>query len=158
MNLSPHFTLDEFINSPTAKAKGISNSPTAEHLKNMIELAQAILEPVREHFGKPIKINSGYRSPELNKAIGGASSSQHCNGQAVDFEIEGIPNRDVAEWLTKNLIFDQCILEFWIAKEANSGWVHASYKKGGINRKQKLVAQKNGVKTVYQVVTTFPAS
>jgi len=155
MNISAHFTLHEFINSPTAKAKGISNSPSGEHLKNLIDLAQNILEPVRAHFNQPVKINSGYRSPELNTAIGGSATSQHCNGQAVDFEIPGVSNKEVADWITKNLVFDQCILEFWVSGDTNSGWVHVSLKKSG-NRKQKLVAFKNGKKTVYQTVKVYP--
>lgn len=157
MNLSPHFTLEEFTNSPTAKARGIPNIPNPERLKNMMDLAQTILEPVRAHFGKPIKINSGYRSPELNQAIGGSTTSQHSNGQAVDFEIDGISNAEVAEWITNNLPYDQCILEFWVANAGpNAGWIHVSYKRGGFNRKQKLIAFKNGSKTVYQKVDKFP--
>lgn len=157
MNISTHFTLEEMINSPTAKEKGINNMPGPAVLVNLTNVAQSILEPVRAHFGKPIKINSGYRSPELNTAIGGSATSQHCTGEAVDFEIEGISNKEVAEWVTNNLKYDQCILEFWVSSEGpNSGWVHVSLKKNGMNRKQKLIAFKNGKKTVYQNVQTYP--
>ena len=156
MKLSEHFELDEFIKSPTADKLKISNAPSPEHLANLKNVVENILEPVRKYFNKPVKINSGYRGPELNKAVGGAASSQHCNGEAVDFEIDGIPNKTVADWVTENLEFDQCILEFYNPKEgANSGWVHASYKKGGPNRKQKLIAEKDGSKTVYKPITDF---
>jgi len=159
MKLSEHFNLEEFTKSSTAEKHKINNTPSAQHLSNLKAVVDTILEPVRKHFNKPIKINSGYRGPELNKAVGGASSSQHCNGEAVDFEIEGIPNKTVADWVTENLPFDQCILEFYNPKEgANSGWVHVSYKKTGQNRKQKLIAEKDGTKTVYKPVNDFDAT
>lgn len=157
MQLSKHFSLAEFTNSPTAKSKGISNTPNQEQIANMTQLALHVLEPVREHFGKPVKINSGFRSATLNIAIGGSSSSQHCQGRAADIEIQGVSNRDIAVWITENLQFDQCILEFWVASQGpNSGWVHVSLKKPGLNRREKLIAYKNGRKTVYQKVTKYP--
>ncbi len=156
MNLTPHFTLKELTESPTAKAKGIENVPTPEHLANMRYVCEKILEPVRAHFGKPVQVNSSYRCPALNAAVGGSTTSQHVNGQAVDFEIPGITNKAVADWVSEHLEFDQVILEFYNPAEgANSGWVHASIKKEGGNRKQKLVALKDGGKTVYKPVTDF---
>lgn len=156
MNLTPHFTLKELTESPTAKAKGIDNTPTAEHLANMKYVCEKILEPVRAYFGKPVQVNSSYRSPALNRAIGGSLTSQHVNGQAVDFEVPGISNKTVADWVSENLEFDQIILEFYNPAEGpNSGWVHASLKKEGGNRKQKLVALKDGSNTVYKPVTDF---
>ena len=148
--LTEHFTLEEFTNSPTAKSKKINNEPTKEHLENLKFVAKKILEPVRKKFGKPVTINSGYRSEILNKAVGGSRTSQHCNGEAVDFEINGVSNKEVAEWVTLNIEYDQCILEFYNPKEGtNSGWVHVSLKRDGKNRKQKLTALKDGKKTVY---------
>lgn len=156
MNLTPHFTLKELTESPTAKAKGIDNTPTPEHLSNMKHVCEKILEPVRAYFKKPVQVNSSYRSPALNRAIGGSSTSQHVNGQAVDFEIPGISNKTVADWVSENLEFDQIILEFYKPEEGvNSGWVHVSLKKEGGNRKQKLVALKDGSKTVYKPVNDF---
>lgn len=156
MKISQHFSLNEFTNSPTALARGISNVPTADHLANITHVVRTILEPVRLHFDKPVTINSGYRSPALNVAVGGSTTSQHCNGEAVDFEIPGIPNKTVAEWVTANLPFDQCILEFYNPDEgANSGWVHVSLKRSGTQRGQRLIAHKNGRKTTYTSVTKF---
>lgn len=156
MNLTPHFTLKELTESPTAKAKGIDNVPTPEHLANMKYVCEKILEPVRAHFGKPVQVNSSYRCPALNAAVGGSTTSQHVNGQAVDFEVPGISNKIVADWVSEHLEFDQVILEFYNPAEGpNSGWVHASLKKEGGNRKQKLVALKDGGKTVYKPVTDF---
>jgi hypothetical protein len=103
-----------------------------------------------------VQVNSSYRCPELNKAIGGSTTSQHVNGEAVDFEVPGISNKVVADYVSENLDFDQVILEFFKPEEGvNSGWVHASSRKSGGNRKQKLVALKDGTKTVYKPVTDF---
>jgi uncharacterized protein YcbK (DUF882 family) len=149
--LSEHFKLKEFITSETAVRKRIDNTPTPEHAQNLKNVCEKILEPVRNHFGKPVRINSGYRGAALNAAVGGSSKSQHCNGEAVDFEIDGLPNPDLAKWVTENCDFDQCILEFYDPKEGpNSGWVHASYTTKGPNRKQKLTAVTEGGKTVYK--------
>ena len=143
MKLTEHFTLAEMTVSPTAKRLGLSNQPTAEHIENMRYCCEKILEPVRAHFGKPVKINSSYRSPLVNKAVGGSKTSQHVNGQAIDFEIMGVDNKAVADWIGDNLEFDQVILEFYTAGDKNSGWVHASIKKGGGNRMQRLIAKKS---------------
>lgn len=143
MQLTEHFTLEEMTVSPTAKRLGLSNQPTPEHIENMRYCCEKILEPVRKHFGKPVQINSSYRSPLVNKAVGGSKTSQHVNGQAIDFEIPGIDNKVVADWVGDNLEFDQVILEFYTAGDKNSGWVHASIKKEGGNRKQRLIAKKS---------------
>lgn len=159
MQLSPHFTLAELTRSPTAERRGISNRPTPEHIENMKNVCEKILEPVRAHFGKPVRINSSYRSPDLNKAIGGASKSQHCNGEAVDFEIMGVSNKAVADWVGDNLEYDQVILEFWApGGDPNAGWVHASLKRHGTNRGQKLIAKKTGGRTTYTPVNDFDPS
>ena len=136
MQLSKHFTLEEMEKSQTATRKGIKNKAGSGEIKNLGDLCYEVLEPVRAKFDKPVTITSGYRSPELSEAIGSKSTSQHCSGEAVDFEIAGVSNLQVALWLTNNVNFDQCILEFWTG-EASSGWIHVSYKDGS-NRKQVL--------------------
>ena len=136
MQLSKHFTLEEFEKSQTATRKGIKNKAGSGEIKNLGDLCYEVLEPVRAKFDKPVTITSGYRSPELSEAIGSKATSQHCLGEAVDFEIAGVSNLQVALWLTNNVNFDQCILEFWTG-EASSGWIHVSYKDGS-NRKQVL--------------------
>lgn len=158
--LTEHFSLEELTVSPTAKKLGLPNTPTQEHIANMKYVCEKILEPVRAHFGKPVQINSSYRSPAVNKAVGGSKTSQHSNGEAVDFEIPGIPNKKLADWVADNLEFDQVILEFYNAKDgANSGWVHASIKRNGQNRKQRLIATKSKAGgTVYTPVADFDPS
>ena len=151
MQLSEHFNLKEFTKSETAIRKRIDNTPNSEHAANLKNVCEKILEPVRKHFGKPVRINSGYRGPALNAAVGGSSKSQHCNGEAIDFEIDGLPNPELAKWVSENCEFDQIILEFYDPKEGpNSGWVHASYTTKGPNRKQKLTALTENGKTVYK--------
>jgi putative chitinase len=150
MQLSEHFNLKEFTKSETAIRKRIDNTPNADHANNLKAVCEKILEPVRKHFGKPVRINSGYRGAALNSAVGGSGKSQHCNGEAVDFEIDGLPNPDLAKWVSENCEFDQIILEFYDPKEGpNSGWVHASYS-AGKNRKQILTAVTVNGKTVYK--------
>lgn len=130
MRLSPHFTLGELIYSDTAVHRNIDNTPTDEVIERLKIVCCRILEPVRDHFGKPFTPNSGYRSPELNKAIGGSLNSQHMTGQAVDFEVPGISNHEVARWMEVNLIYDQLILENHNSGDPNSGWVHCSIVSG----------------------------
>ena len=137
MQLSKHFTLEEMEKSQTATRKGIKNKAGSGEIKNLGDLCYEVLEPVRVKFDKPVTITSGYRSPELSEAIGSKATSQHCLGQAVDFEIAGVSNLEVALWLTNNVNFDQCILEFWKEGEPNSGWIHVSFHEGS-NRKQVL--------------------
>ena len=159
MKLTENFSLSEMIVSPTAKRLGLSNTPTPEHIENMRYCCEKILEPVRAHFGKSIQINSSYRSPLVNKAVGGSKTSQHVNGQAIDFEIPGIDNKVVADWIGDNLEFDQVILEFYTKGDKNSGWVHASIKKGGGNRKMRMIATKSKAGgTVYTTVADFDPS
>ena len=136
--LSPHFTITEFVKSQTAERKGIENMPGDKHVVAMIALCKNVLEPIREHFDKPIMINSGYRSAALCRAIGSKSTSQHCKGMASDLEIFGIPNIQVAYWIQANCDFDQLILEFYKKDDPAGGWVHVSYNEKGANRKQVL--------------------
>lgn len=149
MNLSKNFTLAEFTKSQTALRQGIDNTPGPEHLENAKALFENVVQTVREKFG-PTTINSGYRGPELNRAVGGSATSQHCNGEAVDIEVPGVANYDVAKFIQDNLDFDQLILEFYTPGIPDSGWVHVSYKRTGGNRKQVLTAMKEGKKTVYK--------
>lgn len=159
MNLTKNFTLAELTVSPTARRLGIPNTPTAEHIENMKYCCEKILEPVRAHFGRPVKVNSSYRSPAVNRAVGGSKTSQHVNGQAIDFEIPGVDNKVVADWIGDNLEFDQLILEFYTAGDASSGWVHASIKREGGNRRQRLIAQKSKTGgTTYTPVADFNPS
>ena len=138
MQLSKHFTLEEFTKSMTATRKGIKNDPGSGDIKNLENVAYEILEPVRAKFEKPVTITSGYRSEELCEAIGSKKTSQHAKGQAVDFEILGVPNIKVAYWIQNNCDFDQLILEYYCPKDGAKGWVHVSYNEQGANRKQVL--------------------
>jgi hypothetical protein len=148
MKLSENFTLDELTKSQEAIRLGIPNEPSDEHITNLILLCKNILQPLRNHFKIPVSISSGYRSAALCEAIGSSSKSQHTKGQAADFEIFGVANKDVADFIVQNFEYDQCILEFWNENEPNSGWVHCSYSKES-NRKQYLKAQKVSGKIVY---------
>ena len=138
MQLSKHFTLEEMTRSMVASRKGIDNIPGAGEIKNLENLCYEVLEPVRAHFDRPITVSSGYRSEALCEAIGSKKTSQHAKGMAVDFEINGVPNIQVAYWLTNNVDFDQCILEYYKPDDGSAGWIHASYNEKGANRKQVL--------------------
>jgi zinc D-Ala-D-Ala carboxypeptidase len=127
VRLSKNFSLDELTKSQTALRMGINNEPTPGDLYNLSQLCDNILQPVREHFGKPVTVSSGYRSVALCEAIGSSAKSQHAKGEAADFEIMGIDNKEVAVWIRDNLDFDQLILEFYKDGEPSSGWIHCSY-------------------------------
>jgi hypothetical protein len=145
MKLSDNFSVIEFTKSQTAERKGIQNNPNEIHTIAMVELCLNVLERVRSAFGKPVTINSGYRSPALCEAIGSKSTSQHCDGEAADIEIYGVSNYDLAKYIEKNLNFDQLILECWDGIEPNSGWVHVSYVNENANRKEVLTyTRQNG--------------
>ena len=152
MKLSEHLDLAEVTRSDSAKRKGISNMPTPEHIENFKKLAENIFEPIRKHFGVPIMISSGYRSKALNTAIGGSLTSQHCQGKAIDIDMDGsangVTNKMVFEFIKANLNFDQLIWEFG-TKDAPD-WVHVSFETTGKQRKQILRAIKSGGKTAYQ--------
>jgi len=150
MKLSKYVSLAEVTRSDTAKRKGIDNSPTAEHLENLKVISEEVFDKVREYFGVPIFISSGYRSAALNKAIGGSSTSDHNLGKALDLDQDGhgngVTNADVFNYIKSNLDFDQLIWEFGTDK--NPDWVHVGYRKGA-NRKQILKAVREGGKTKY---------
>lgn len=149
MQLSKNLSLAEVMRSETAKRKGISNMPTPEHIENFKLLAEKVFQPIREHFGVPIHISSGYRSAALNKAVGGSLSSQHCSGEAIDIDMDGtdITNAQIFNYIKDNLEFDQLIWEF--GTDSNPDWVHVSYESKGKQRKQILKAVKKGGATSY---------
>lgn len=149
MNLSENLTLAEVTKSDTAIKNGIDNTPHGDHLDNLMAIAQDVFQRVRDHFNVPIKVTSGYRSPELNKLIGGSANSQHCTGEALDLDADvfgAIENRDVFRFISENLTFDQLIWEY--GSSMNPDWVHVSYKKEG-NRGEVLRAIREGGKTKY---------
>ena len=150
MNLSANFSLKELTKSETATRLGIDNTPDEETIDNLKTLCDKVLQPVREHFGKSVTVNSGYRSPELNSspAVGGSKTSDHCKGMAADIEIAGIPNAELAQWIMDNLTYSQLILEFYTRGIGDSGWVHVSYDPNNL-KKQELTAVKVAGKTQY---------
>lgn len=136
--LSKHFTLREAVKSSVAMRHGIDNTPPVELIPAMVRVAEHILEPARTHFNTPIVPNSFYRCPDLNQAIGSKPTSQHIKGEAVDFEIAGFTNYEVAKWISENLDFDQLILECYTPGDPSSGWVHCSYNCVPYNRREIL--------------------
>ena len=149
MQLSKNLSLAEVMRSETAKRKGISNMPTPEHIENFKLLAENVFQPIREHFGVPIHISSGYRSKALNTAVGGSLSSQHCSGEAIDIDMDGtsVTNAQIFNYIKDNLNFDQMIWEF--GTDTNPDWVHVSYESTGKQRKQILKAIKSAKGTAY---------
>lgn len=128
MRLSPHFTLAEMTASQTAQRFGIANDPPADAIERMRALCAEVLEPVRARFARPVRISSGYRSPALNRKVRGAPGSQHMRGEAADFEIAGVANGVLAQWVREHVDFDQLILENYKPGVAHSGWVHVSWR------------------------------
>ena len=148
MNLSANFTLKELTKSDTATRLGLDNTPDDEALENLKTLCEKVLQPVREHFGKSVTVNSAYRSPESNAAVKGSSTSDHCFGRAADIEIPGVANAELAQWIMDNLEYTQLILEFYTPGIPDSGWVHVSYDPNNL-KKQELTAMKVAGKTQY---------
>lgn len=151
LKLSEFVKLKEVTKSPTAVRAGIDNSPTEEHLSNLKALCINVFDPLRKHFNRPIGISSGYRSPKLNKVIKGASTtSQHCNGEAIDIDgdiFDNITNKEIFFYIKNNLNFDQLIYEY-PDSTGEPAWVHVSYNKTE-NRKQLLIAYKKDGKPKY---------
>ena len=149
VRLSKNFSLQEYTKSQTATRQGLDNTPGEGHMASAEALFQNVVQKVRDNFGVTV-INSGYRGPALNTAVGGSSNSQHCKGEAVDIECPGTANETVAQWIADNLEFDQLILEFAEKGIPDAGWVHVSYVSEG-NRKQILTALRDPAtrKTVY---------
>lgn len=152
LKIIDNISFREAIHSETAKRNGFENNPTDEHLANMITLAEMIFQPLRDWVGGPIKINSFYRSPDLNRAIGGSSKSQHCHGQAMDLDdVYGHKtNAEMYTYIKENLDFDQLIWEF--GTDDNPDWVHVSYVDAQENRNRCLKAYKENGKTKYRVI------
>ena len=145
MKLGNHFWLSEMTRSQTALRRGIDNTPSQEQIDNLRNLVYYVLDPIREHYSLPVIINSGFRSIELNEALGSKRTSQHCQGKAADIEIGNIDNLDLAKWIAKNIDFDQLILEYYTIGEPRSGWVHVSFSDIDKNRRQVLTINKDGV-------------
>ena len=150
MNLTRNFSLLELTKSDTAIRKGIDNQPNADQVDKLKLLCENILQPVRDHFGR-VKVTSGFRSEQLCLKIGSSVNSQHATAEAADFECMGTDNAELADWINKNLDYDQLILEFYDPSEPNSGWIHCSYVPEG-GRKQFLHAYKSEGKTKYKPV------
>ena len=148
MNLTANFSLHELTKSETALRMGFDNTPGEAETEALRLLAEKVLQPVRDHFGKGVKCNSGFRSPESNAAVGGSRTSDHCLGRAADIEIPGIPNAELAQWIMDNLEYTQLILEFYTPGIPDSGWVHVSYDTDNL-KKQELTAMKVAGKTQY---------
>jgi len=150
--ISKHISDKESVYSRTALRLGIDNTPTVKHRDNMVKLAEEVFEPLRAYVGGPIKINSFYRSPELNKAIGGSTKSQHCHGQAMDIDdtFGRMTNAEMFNFIRDNLDYDQMIWEF--GDDDNPDWVHVSYVSPEENRQRCLLAYKYNGKTKYSVI------
>ena len=144
MKLSKNFSLAELTKSQTATRMGLDNNPNEDEQENLRLLCERVLQPVRDHFNHVVTISSAYRSPALCMAIGSSVDSQHAKGMAADFELFGIPNNEVFNWVKDNLLYDQMILEFWNPDEPNSGWLHVSYHPDSAeNIKENLQAYKD---------------
>jgi D-alanyl-D-alanine dipeptidase len=152
MRISKHISYKEATASQTAVRKGIDNTPNEYQLQNMKLVAEKIFEPLREHFKRPIAINSFFRSQKLNKAIGGATGSQHTQGRAIDIDdtLGGVTNKQMFNWIKDNLDFDQLIWEF--GNDSNPDWVHVSYVSENENRRRVLKALKKNGKTIYTII------
>ena len=152
MKLTEHITYDEGCHSYTAKRLGIKNIPSQYQMWNMVILGTEIFEPLREWAGGPIKINSFFRSIELNKAIGGSLKSQHCEGRAIDIDdVYGHKtNAEMFNYIKENLDYDQLIWEF--GDDKNPDWIHVSFVEEDSNRKNNLRAYKENGKTIYKTI------
>ena len=126
----------------------IDNTPNEEQIQALMALAQNVLQPVRDHFKKGVKCNSGFRAPAVNRAVGGSATSDHCKGQAADIEIPGVSNYELAKWIVDNLKFTQVILEFYTQGVPDSGWVHVSYDPSKLKNEALTAVKKDG-RTVY---------
>ena len=148
MNLTKNFTLSEMTKSETALRYGMDNTPSESEIENLRVLCENVLQKVRDHYGKGVKVNSGFRHPLVNAKVGGSTTSDHCKGFAADIEIPGVANADLAQWIADNCEFRQLILEFYTVGVPDSGWVHVSFNPAD-NKKQVLTATKKDGKTVY---------
>ena len=152
MKLTANFSLDELIKSQVAERKGINNNPSPMQIENLKALAVNILQPIRSQFDRPLIISSGFRCAQLCLEIGSSINSEHCadnKSAAADFEIPGVDNKELAEWIKSNLEYNQLILEFYRDGEPSSGWVHCSYSTD-LNKKQSLIAYRQDGKVQYR--------
>ena len=154
MKLSKNFSLAELTKSQTAERMGLDNNPNEDETENLRLLCERVLQPVRDHFDDVVTISSGYRNEIFSQKIGSSSKSHHCKGMAADFEIFGVDNNKVSDWIKENLMFDQLILEYYEPGQPNSGWIHVSYNRDvNLNRKEYLMAVKNSSgKTEYKPI------
>tara|TARA_A100001201_G_scaffold11062_1_gene15021 strand:+ start:216 stop:695 length:480 start_codon:yes stop_codon:yes gene_type:complete len=155
MKLSKNLSLAECTKSTTARRLGINNTPDDEWvIENLRAIAEHVFQPLREAFGCPIYVSSGYRGPDLNRAIGGSKRSQHMEGRALDLDADvfgGCTNSEIFEWIRENVEFDQMVWEF--GDSVNPDWVHVSYVHDGVNRKRCLRACRDDKgKTYYEVM------
>ena len=149
--LTTNFSLHELTKSDTALRHDLDNTPSEAETESLRLLCEKVLQPVRDHFGKGVKVNSGFRSLAVNAAAGGvqgAKPSDHTRGMAADIEIPGVANADLAQWIMDNLDYTQLILEFYTPGIPDSGWVHVSYDPDNL-KKQELTATKVAGKTQY---------
>jgi hypothetical protein len=146
--LTKNFSLHELTKSEAALRLGLENEPDEQQLAALKLLAEKVLQPVRDHYNKGVKVNSGLRVLLVNRAIGSKDTSDHVKGQAGDIEIPGVPNAELAQWIKDNLEFRQLILEFYTPGIPDSGWVHVSFVSGD-NKKQVMTATKQNGKTIY---------
>jgi zinc D-Ala-D-Ala carboxypeptidase len=146
MKLSANFSLAELTKT---NVRQFDNTPSMQVIDNLQVLVDNVLQPIRNKFG-PVIVTSGYRSPEVNKAIGGSATSDHCFGFAADFEVAGVDNKELARWVADNLKFKQLILEFYTKGVPDSGWVHVSYDKTNLTQKV-MTATRVGGRTVYSL-------
>ena len=150
MELSRNFSLQELIKSDTAIRLDINNNPNSGQIEKLKALCENILQPVRDHFGR-VKVTSGFRSEQLCLKIGSSINSQHARAEAADFEVVGVDNCELADWIHRELEWDQLILEYYVPGEPNSGWIHCSVTEG-MNRKQFLHAFREDGKTKYKPI------
>jgi hypothetical protein len=149
MQLTENFSLAEMVKSETALRRGLDNIPGEQEIENLRLLCEQVLQPLRTAYGRGIKVNSGFRHPDVNAAVGGSRTSDHCKGQAADIEIPGVPNYDLAAYIEQYFDFTQLILEFYTPGVPDSGWVHVSYDPNNL-KKQVLTAMRENGKTVYK--------
>lgn len=144
MKLSENFTLSELTKSEYAIRNDLLNMPDESQIVNLKMLCEKVLQPIRDHFDRPVIISSGYRSKILNMRIGGSKTSDHCKGFAADIEVPGISNYELAVWIRNNLQFKQVILEFYRVGDPDSGWVHVSYDPADLKMQALTAFKRNG--------------
>jgi hypothetical protein len=149
MQLTENFSLNEMIKSETALRHGLDNTPGEQEIENLRLLCQQVLQPLRDAWQRGIKVNSGFRHPNVNAAVGGSKTSDHCRGQAADIEIPGVSNYDLAKYIEQYFDYTQLILEFYTPGIPDSGWVHVSYDINNL-KKQSMTAMRENGKTVYK--------